>query len=346
MDPLPDSASVLARTRLLQLDPLIRVDKAHRLTCLTRMPDTTSVQQIDAGLWCDTTAVAFETWVHAVCLVPITDWPLLSLYRERVRESAKRPSQEILDEVRAIVAEHPVGATISDIEQPGSRGDGWNWSERKRATEHMLRTGELVCTTRRGTKRLFDLPERRVPTHLRATDLNREQILTRLTAAALRAMGVATTADVATYYNLSPDVAHDGLIAARAQPVTVEGWDAAAWIPSTTHDALPNARMPVLVGPFDNLIWDRKRVRRVFDFDYLFEAYKPQAQRRHGHYVLALLDGDKFTGRVDLQRDGAALNLLASYPEPLADPVEFEASLAAALARLRSQLGLEQTSSA
>ncbi len=192
-------------------------------------------------------------------------------------------------------------------------------------------------------KRVFDLPERRVPAHLRDARLDREEILTRMAGAALRAMGVATTADVAAYYNLPPEAAYDGLIASGAQPVSVEGWRTPAWLASTTHDAPPNTRPPVLVGPFDNLIWDRKRLKRIFDFDYVFEAYKPPAQRRYGHYVLAVVHGDGFTGRVDLRRDGEALRTLATHPEPSTPPAEFDAALTAALTRLRHQLQLGQT---
>jgi uncharacterized protein YcaQ len=45
---------------------------------------------------------------------------------------------------------------------------------------------------------------------------------------------------------------------------------------------------PVLIGPFDNVIWDRKRTRCLFDFHYTFEAYKPAAIRKCGYDILAL----------------------------------------------------------
>ena len=43
----------------------------------------------------------------------------------------------------------------------------------------------------------------------------------------------------------------------------------------------------MLIGPFDNVIWDRKRARRLFDFHYTFEAYK-SAAIRSGYEILAL----------------------------------------------------------
>jgi uncharacterized protein YcaQ len=335
---LPDSSAVLRHTGLLQLDPLSRVDKAHRLTCLARMPATASGQGIDGPLWSSASATAFETWVHAACLVPIADWPLLRLARERVRSSPRRPPEPLLADVRAIVERSPHGATIGEIERPDKKTTGWQWSDRKRAVEHMLRTGELVCSRRRGTTRLFDLPEHRVPPDLLRDEPPVDTILAALALRALAAMGIATAADIARYYNLTTDAASRGLAAASARPVRVRGWNHTAWIPKDVNDIQPAAHEPLLVGPFDNLIWDRDRVRRLFDFNYLFEAYKPAAKRRYGYYVLALLDKDNLIGRADLRRTGHGLLTLAATPEATTDTTHFTRTLDVAHHRLARQI--------
>lgn len=53
------------------------------------------------------------------------------------------------------------------------------------------------------------------------------------------------------------------------------------------------------IAPLDNLIWDRDLARWVFDFDYVWEVYKPRAQRRYGYYVLPVLYGDRFVARFE-----------------------------------------------
>jgi uncharacterized protein YcaQ len=339
---LPDSAAVLRHLGLLQLDPMTRVDKAHRLTCLPRMPAQSTADDIDGPLWSDGAATAFEAWVHAVCLLPAEDWPLLRLSRERARASPGRAPASVLQDVRAIVAAHPAGAIISDIEQPGAATKGWDWSARKHAAEHMLRTGELICSARRGGKRVLDLPERRLPARLLDAHPSREEILAALATKALTAMGIATAADVATHYNLTRAAASEGLQIAGAQPVTVAGWDAQAWTLRGSAEARAAwPREPVLIGPFDNLIWDRGRVRRVFGFDYLFEAYKPPAQRKFGCYVLALLASGQFLGRADMRRDGSTLHVIAQHPEAGTDPAEFTAALDTATQQLQRRLHTE-----
>ena len=46
-------------------------------------------------------------------------------------------------------------------------------------------------------------------------------------------------------------------------------------------------------------MWDRSLLRWVYDFDYVWEVYKPAAQRKYGYYVLPVLYGDRFVARFD-----------------------------------------------
>jgi hypothetical protein len=46
-------------------------------------------------------------------------------------------------------------------------------------------------------------------------------------------------------------------------------------------------------------MWDRKLLRWIFDFDYVWEVYKPAAERTYGYYVLPVLYGDRFVARFD-----------------------------------------------
>ena len=64
-----------------------------------------------------------------------------------------------------------------------------------------------------------------------------------------------------------------------------------------------DASPPVLVGPFDNLVWDRPLLERVFGFRHVIEVYKAEHQRAYGYYVMPLLAGDRFLGRADLKAD-------------------------------------------
>jgi uncharacterized protein len=125
-----------------------------------------------------------------------------------------------------------------------------------------------------------------------------------------------------------------------AMAVTVEGWASPAWLPASSHGVPISDCQSLLIGPFDNLIWDRERLARAFGFKYVFEAYKPVAKRKHGYYVFAVLDAGDFIGRADLRRDGGALQIVSAHAEEHVSLKRFNDALNRAFDRLRTQLRL------
>jgi uncharacterized protein YcaQ len=54
------------------------------------------------------------------------------------------------------------------------------------------------------------------------------------------------------------------------------------------------------IAPLDNLLWDRKLISAIFDFDYKWEIYEPHHRRKYGYYVLPVLQNDAFVGRIEI----------------------------------------------
>jgi uncharacterized protein YcaQ len=331
-------AVILERLGVIQLDALQRVDRSHRLVCFARDGALRGPADIDGAFWTtDGDALAFEAWAHAVCLIPVASWPLWVLHRESTRGVSWAPPAKVRERlVRLIRDAGP--QTITELETGQARSSGWDWSETKRAAEYLVWTGGLVCCARRGTRRLYDVPERRIPAALLEQEVSTEDAVARLVLIAARAYGAATVSELAAYFTLPRDrvaaaVERCGLIQADA-----EGWPQSAWLhPAALSQPAP-APQAVLVSPFDNLIWDRARVRRIFSFEYVFEAYKPAAKRTYGCYVMPLLAGSEIRGRADIRRDKRTLRVLRFFPEAGGvDP----GVLAAAANRLAAQLRCE-----
>jgi uncharacterized protein YcaQ len=195
----------------------------------------------------------------------------------------------------------------------------WNWSEAKIAIELLYQKGEVVCTNRRGWRRVYDLPERAIPAALLAADLPDRECFDALVESSARAMGVATFQDLAEHNRLTFRF-HAGAATARKLlresiekcglvPVQVEGWSEQAWLHPSFEavEARAVEHEPVLLSPFDSLLWDRRRAERLFGFQYRIEAYTPKEQRVDGYFVMALMAGAAMVGRADPVRKGAEL---------------------------------------
>jgi hypothetical protein len=113
-------------------------------------------------------------------------------------------------------------------------------------------------------------------------------------------------------------------------------------------DAELDASVPravVLLSPFDNMLWDRAFLERIFGFRHVLEVYKREHERVYGYYVLPFLYGDRLVGRADLkaERKEGVLRMKTFHLEPgvrrsraLADALD------RALLRLARGIGLER----
>jgi uncharacterized protein len=148
---------------------------------------------------------------------------------------------------------------------------------------------------------------------------------------ALERLGAATPAEIAWYW-ASHSVAQaaawcrkavsDGRIVA----VTVAGANGARpragyalpdWESRLRAASAPPARTRLL-SPFDPVVRDRDRLLRLFGFDYRFEAFVPAPKRKYGYYVLPILEGERFVGRLDARtdREQGALEIEKLFWEP------------------------------
>ena len=191
-----DPLRLLAQLSAIQIDTISVIARSHELVAFSRLGPV-SREALGRAWW--ESGRAFEYWAHAACLVPIELWPLFAWRRRRYlrRYERSRDQVEILTKVRDLGA-----ATIADLGGARITPGWWEWSPVKRAVEQLLARGEVVCTERRGFRRVYRPTETAVPAELLTTELDDAECFARLAGLAASRMGVATEDDIADYFRM------------------------------------------------------------------------------------------------------------------------------------------------
>jgi uncharacterized protein YcaQ len=317
----------------------------------------------------------FEFWGHAACLLPIALYPLLRYRMDRhtdhtdayMRSPRGAYMARVYDEVRE---RGPIGA--SELSNPGKRtSNWWGWGDGKAALEHLFDAGLVSIAGRRGFERLYDLTERVIPKAVRDRAApSREDAMKQLICLAAAACGVGTAGDLTAYFYLDDwrdrlppgpwwerlksregrtksiakrlvaELVEEG----RLVPARVVGWNEQAYL----H---PKARVPdsidvrTFVTPFDSLVWERRRMLRLFGMKYTIEMYVPAAKRIYGYYVCPFLLGTTLVARADLKADRGrkVLMVQSAFLEPGQDGRRVAKEMADELRQMQNWLELDRT---
>ena len=310
--------AVLERLRCIQLDPLDVIGTNADLVVMARTDDVCR-----GDVWRHLFPKhAFEHFAKERCILPADAFPRYRevghfaqtpWWRHGEREARVTPQvlRAVLDEVRergpltaAEVTDH---GTVEPMEWSG-------WKSTAKATtmalEMLWTQCDIVVAGRTESReKLYDVPERafgKLPKP--AGDFARWAVRERAHAA-----GLLSRAGGAMWSMLSK---------VRTSPLIDELVEAGELVEVAIEDS-PRRYLAVpaflakrrvayddrvrILGPLDPLIWDRELVRHVFDFEYVWEVYKPAKQRRWGWYVCPLLHRDRLIGRVEARVEKGAL---------------------------------------
>jgi uncharacterized protein YcaQ len=245
----------------------------------------------------------------------------------------------------------------------------WYWrptNQVRAILEALAEVGTIGIARREGNLRVYDLAERLFPKAVLDERRGEEEQQLHRQLSRYRANGLLGASG-----NQELWVGGMGYSAERAArratlveqgrlvPIAVEGLKGDRFIVAEDLDALDRAAREVAAGkppgetapqatfvaPLDPLCWDRDLLRRLFEFDYVWEVYVPEAKRRWGYYVLPILYGDRLVGRIEprLDRREGALRIIGLWWEPSFDPLAdpgFAPAFADALIAHRDFAGL------
>lgn len=311
--PHPDDRAtvlgVLKRVGAIQLDTIAVLTRSHELIAYSRLGPV-GRQTVDSCFWGQRAATAFEAWAHAASILPVEAWPYFGFRRrEKLRSGdGERIDPRTLAYVRAKLQAGPI--TTAELGGRAVPGRFATRSPEKQAAEWLLSVGEAVCADRRRWQRVYDLPERALPPAILGQEASDAECIRYLVERAVMAMGVATRQDISDYYHLRLRDVDQALADSDLVQVRVAGWEDTAWAPP---GLLEETRRPAdssrttLLSPFDSLIWDRGRMKRLFGTVVLLEAYRRKSERAKGYFTMPLLFSGELVGWVDPARDGKTL---------------------------------------
>ena len=345
------------RLGVLQIDSVNALVRSHYLPLFSRLGNY-PMDWLDQQAWgSGRQRSLFEYWGHEASLLPMQLYPLL---RWRMRRAAAgqgiyrqlaefgRQQQPLIRQVLQTVREQGALGAGSLGKRAQKAGPWWDWSAEKHALEWLFAAGEVTVASRRGFERLYDLPDRVLPSAtLNQPEPDEPAAQRQLLLHAARALGVATEQDLRDYFRMDTtdtrlrlgELAEIG----ELQQVQVEGWRHTAWCPGELK--VPRGLKPTaLLSPFDSLIWARERTERLFGFRYRLELYTPAAKRVYGYYVLPFLYAGQLVGRVDLRAERAhgRLAVHAVHEEAAGMSTEALLALGQQLRTLADWLGLER----
>jgi len=320
---------VFRRLGSVQYDPIPIAGRAHDLVLHARVADYDPV-------WCDELyerREIFEAYNKGLSLVPVAEFPW---FRGIL---SKRPAEEIAAhaDVAELVLERirAEGAlSVHDFErQPGASTDwfGVPTNAVRAVLEAYTATSVLGLVRRDGNRRYYDVIERLLPKKVLTQEIPlreqlRHKMLSRYRAHGL--LGASAGFDIFQGLGAAKPVGkyahHPGRVSLQQElvdrgdlvPVEIEGLRGRRFVIREDVALLESAPEPpasvAFLAPFDALVWDRKLLRALFDFEYVWELFSPPEKRRWGWYVLPIVFRDRLVGRIEprIDRETARLEVL------------------------------------
>ena len=357
----------------LQLDPLQIIARSQDISLYSR------VIGYKPELWQDAAYKQrkFFDWGGWLAARPMDELPYwrVIMHRERdggygdsrLRQMAKEHAQAII-EVRAILKDRgTVGNRDFDAADRKKTQSYRGRKDSALALYYLWRIGEVMTHHRERFERVYALTENVAPKELiyEKTQEEADRFLVKKEISFGGVTRIQRTGD--SYGRGEPDRAAKKILETlladgEVIEVKVDGWKNVQYTLAEDEKTLSDlsaGRIPKVWKPLDTTTTEeavflapldhvsaRGRAKELFGFDYVWEVYKPEHQRKFGYYVLPVLWGDRLVARFDskLDRTTNTFIILGFWLEDkaLAKNEAFAEALSRGFARFVTFLGAEK----
>ncbi len=310
----------IRRVGCIQFDPLDIVGQNPDLALQSRVAGYRPTM-LDELLYKDRKLL--DGWDKNMSIYSVEDWPYFRRWRERFDHNSGRSAEAIRLVLEEIRAELEKRGPLSSLDLEMHEKVDWDWSQSRlarAALEKMYFSGELVIHHKVHTRKIYDLASRLLPGNLiDAPEPNQsdEEYQDWYVLRRIGSVGLLWDKSGQAWLGMHQinsrerKAALERLLAqGKIGQVYIEGITESFYFRSqdkarfdqTLKIAEPSPNASVM-APLDNLLWDRRLLKQLFDFDYTWEVYVPLRKRRYGYYVLPILYGDRFVARFEPGRD-------------------------------------------
>jgi uncharacterized protein YcaQ len=306
----------------LQIDTISVVARTHEHTLWARKPDFSAgllyaAQRDDRSI--------FEYWAHAMSFIPIEHYryflPLMKAFHNHENSWAKQRYDKyghMVDDIyQRVKTEGPMKSRDFTPENTEKGKSWWDWRPEKIVLELLLWRGDLMVSERQGFQKVYDITERVLPDWVNTQYPTNEEIGCYVVEQALLAYGIASEKDITgLYHDVTMETVKQGVKAlldmGKIGEIVIESRDGQSYyvLAKTLENHAIDHHAVSILSPFDNLIIQRDRLSQLFSFTYTLECYLPAAKRVYGYYVMPVLYGNQFVGRLDPKADRKRKNFI------------------------------------
>ncbi len=336
--------SVVRDLAYVQWDPVSIVAPSHLISLWSRLGDVRPAE-LERLMWKERRL--FLHWIPFAAIVRTEDYPIFHSLMVRYPDSLSDSWGAQRAEAKRFIAGHRElkkrvlrdlrggPRTMAQFQDHSRtrRNDG-DWAPGSDVEEmlfHLLMSGSVMVVGHEGAQNLWGLAEEFLPEWVDRARLSEEEADGLAAERAVRALGTATPPELKRHFVRGCYRDVRGLLArlereSKVRRVAVEGLKErdGRYVHAEDVPLLESLRTTEreprvsLLPPFDNLLYDIGRTRRLFGFDYVREQFLPKEKRRYGTYVLPILWGDRLIGRIDprFDKERAELVLNAVHAEP------------------------------
>ena len=312
----------------IQYDPVDVCGKNAELTLQSRVKGFTRQMLADL-LYKDRMLVDYSD--KELSIWPREDWPYFADYRKRSMEHGRsfKGIPELEEQAAAYIRENgPVSSDTLPIEGTifwhSSMHWSGNWHKESKAArsvlEQLYTDGVLLIHHKNGSRKFYDLAEKYFDEELLQADnpcAGAEAFLQWRILRRIGAVGLLWDRRSDAWLGIDMNAGERSRAISQLEAagtvttVRVEGIRFPFYMPASDvplmeavlKDEIDTKARLEFLAPLDPMLWDRKLIEAIWDYQYSWEIYTPVEKRKYGYYVLPMLCGQNFIGRIEAIAD-------------------------------------------